>query len=226
MKINYCLPIIKTEKSEVKSEIGKNINEFEYLEVWLDYVEDIDEKFVIELSESLGGKLILLFRRQNLEKVKMPKDERCSIINLLNEKSVFLDLDIFDQKEELEFIKNNNLEIKKIVSYHSYEKTPVNEQIHEIIDTMNTYNPEIVKIATMCNSEADALGLLQLQLVLKEKKIKHIISGMGDYGKITKIFGTIWGNEMVFCPAKQDEASAPGQLTKRQLENIFKKLGA
>lgn len=47
---------------------------------------------------------------------------------------------------------------------------------------------------------------------------------MGEFGIITRIFGTIWGNEMIFAPKSIEGASAPGQLTKKQLEDIFKAL--
>ena len=49
---------------------------------------------------------------------------------------------------------------------------------------------------------------------------------MGEFGTITRIFGTLWGNEMIYAPKEKKNASAPGQLTKIQLETIFKELTA
>jgi 3-dehydroquinate dehydratase len=56
---------------------------------------------------------------------------------------------------------------------------------------------------------------------LKKENKRCIILGMGEHGMITRIFGTLWGNEMVFAPQTKSEASAPGQLTKQQLATIF-----
>ena len=47
---------------------------------------------------------------------------------------------------------------------------------------------------------------------------------MGEFGVVSRVFGALWGNEMTFAPAVKTEQSAPGQLTRSQLENIFKEL--
>lgn len=224
MKINYCLPIIKNSKEKVLQEILQNIGSFDFFEVWVDYVENIDEKFIQNLIEKIGEKLIIVFRRQNIEELKMNKEKRLKIISLLKNSQAFLDLDIFGQKDELDYIKNNKEEVKTIVSYHNHQETPNDSKLEEIIDTMKIYDPEIFKIATKCNSSKDALRLLRLLLAMKEKDVKAIVLGMGKLGVITRIFGTIWGNEMIFTPLHVTESSAPGQLTKEQLETIFKVL--
>lgn len=224
MNKKYCLPIIKNKKSEVLEVIHSNIADYSYFEIWLDYIGDLDETFIKELMELLQEKLILLFRRQNLEKVKMELEKRIRVISLLENSESLIDLDVFDQKDELEHIKNTQLEVKTIVSYHDYEKTPENEKLKEIIDTMNKYKPTVYKIATMCTKEIDSLRLLYMLLELKERNLKYIVLGMGEFGMITRIFGTQWGNEMIFAPKVATEQSAPGQLTKNQLETIFKEL--
>ncbi len=224
MNKKYCLPIFKSKKEEVLEVIRSNIAEYSYFEVWLDYIDDLDETFIKELMELLQEKLILLFRRQNLEKVKLELEKRIRVISLLGNSESLIDLDVFDQKDELEYIKNAQLEIKTIVSYHDYEKTPESEKLKEILDTMNKYKPTIYKVSTMCTKEIDALRLLQFLLELKERNLKYIVLGMGKSGMITRIFGTLWGNEMIFAPRVAIEQSAPGQLTRDQLEAIFKEL--
>lgn len=221
MKIKYCLPVIKDTKEEVLQEILQNLEHYDFFEVWIDYIENMDEKFVQDLIDKIGEKLIVVFRRQNLEELKMNKDERLKIISLLKNSQTLLDLDIFGQKEELDYIKNNYLEVKTVVSYHNYQETPVDSELKEIIDTMKIHDPEIFKIATKCNNPKDALRLLGLLLAMKEKDVKGIVLGMGEFGIITRIFGTIWGNEMIFAPKIKDLSSAPGQLTREQLETIF-----
>jgi len=224
MNNKYCLPIIKSKKKEVLEVIHLNMADYSYFEVWLDYIDDLDETFIKQLMELLQEKLILLFRRQNLEKVKMELEKRLKVISLLESSESLIDLDVFDQKDELEHIKNAQLEVKTIASYHDYEKTPENEKLKEIIDTMNKYKPTVYKIATMCTKEIDALRLLQFLLELKERNLKYIVLGMGEFGMITRIFGTLWGNEMIFAPKVAIEQSAPRQLTRDQLESIFKEL--
>lgn len=224
MKNKYCLPIIKTKKEEVLKIIHSSIANYTYFEVWLDYIDNLDSLFIEELVKLLDKRLILLFRRQNLEKVKIDLDKRLEIISLLNNSQSLIDLDIFDQKEELNYIAKDQLKIKLIVSYHDYQQTPRNEKLKEIVGIMNKYKPTIYKIATICNSQKDALRLLQLLLEFKEKNLKYIVLGMEKFGEITRIYGTIWGNEMIFAPQKNIDQSALGQLTRDQLQTIFKEL--
>lgn len=222
--MKYCLPIIKNSKEDVLQEVWQNMENYDFFEVWLDYIEDIDEAFIENLQEQLMERLVVVFRRQNLEGAKINLKDRFKIISLFKNSQSMLDLDIFRQKEDLDYIKNNNLVIKTIVSYHNYQETPEDGKLKEIIDTMKIYEPTIFKISTKCNNPKDALRLLGLLLAMQEKGIKAIILGMGEMGVITRIFGTIWGNEMIFAPLHVAESSALGQLTKGQLETIFREL--
>lgn len=220
MKINYCLPIIKKNKNEILEIIEKNISEYQFFEVWLDYVEELDEAFLTKITNQLQNKLIVLFRRQNFETMTMDMQQRFDYISLISNSESFLDLDI-SQKYELDHIVKNEMSIKLIVSYHNYSETPPSDELSEIIDKMNEYKPEIYKVSTLCQNENDALRLLRIQTKLKEQNKKHIVLGMGEFGTITRVYGTLWGNEMIFAPKTREETSAPGQLTKSDLEKIF-----
>jgi len=218
MKINYCLPILKNSKQEVLNKIQNNLNKYEYFEVWLDYIEDIDNIFVNEIVNILENKLILLFQRGTTKKRGIIKEKKLEILDLLDNKNCYLDLDI-SEKEELEYLKKKKLNIKKIISYHNYEETPVN--LPEVIKKMETFHPKIYKIATKCINETDALKLLLVQQNFRTQNKSHIILGMGEFGTITRVYGTLWGNELIYAPIQKEEASAPGQLTKHELEKLF-----
>jgi 3-dehydroquinate dehydratase type I len=219
MKINYCLPIIKQSKEEVLEVIKKNRNEYEYLEVWLDPIKDIDTVFVDKLIYMLQDKLIVLFHRGNKYKTTISAEKKWEIIDILDRSKSFIDLDI-SEKEELAIVKKLN--IKTIISYNNYDETPVN--LSDILKKMDTLKPDIYKIATMCQNETDALKLLLFQQNLKVQNKRHIVLGMGEFGTITRVYGTLWGNELIYAPKTKQEQSALGQLTKENLEEIFKQL--
>lgn len=222
VKIKYCLPIIKKTKREALKAL--NIKGYDYYEIWLDYIKDLDNDFITSVSKKYKGKLIFVFRRQNLEKIKLSFEKRLEMISLLSKFNVFLDLDFLTQYEELEFVKQKNLGIKLILSFHNYKETPSLDHLKNLINKMKRYIPEILKVSTFCKTEIDALNLLNLILMFKEQKLKYIVLGIGEKGFITRIFGTIWGNEIIFAPKTLSEKSAPGQLTKKQLEDIFSKI--
>jgi len=220
MKINYCLPVIKENKAEILNLISEQKNNYQYFEIWIDYVEDVDKIFIGELLTILENKLIILFRRKNLETILIDIQKRFDIIELLNGTGAYVDLDV-TQKAELEYIKDNYIKVNTIVSYHNYQLTPSDDELLHVIKKMEQYLPKIYKVATMCNDENDALRLLQLQQMMKKETKEHIILGMGKFGTITRVFGTLWGNEMIFSPISTEENSAPGQLTKPEMEKIF-----
>jgi 3-dehydroquinate dehydratase type I len=221
-QIPYCLPVIQSSKALVLSMIQNNLTDYTFFEVWLDYIEDLDQQMVQDLIDSLEGRLVLVFRRLNLEPVQMKKEQTMAVLSYLAETDVLVDLDIDDQKEMLSELKKTGFSLKTIISYHNYTKTPELSELQEIVAFIEDEHPTIIKIATLCQDETDAVRLLDLLGTLKKKKKKYIILGMGQYGAATRIFATLWGNEMIFAPANDSEESAPGQLTREKLETIFK----
>lgn len=229
MEINYCLPIIKNNKEKVLEMINQNLSDYSYFEIWLDYVEDLDTDFLDFLISNHEERIIFVLRRQKLEDMsktlvsakKVSLDRRQKIIwQVANTKS-YLDLDIKTQEDELNYIIEKNLKPNLILSFHDYENTPPYPALIDLLEDMEKYNPSIYKFSTFCNSEIDAVKLLNLLIHLKDKGVKFIVLGMGKEGLVTRIFGSLWGNEMIFAPKSLEEKSAEGQLTKDQLERIF-----
>lgn len=222
MKINYCLPIIKDSKKEILKSL--KIKGFNFYEVWLDYIKDLDEKFVASLAKKFKGKIIFVFRRKNLEPIRLTMDKMQNLISLLLKFDVFLDLDFLTQHEELEFLRKNHTKAKLILSYHNYKETPSLDYLENLINKMKRYHPDILKVSTFCQREEDSLNLLNLLLRLRGQRLKYIVLGMSGVGLITRIFGTIWGNEMSFTPQDLKERSAEGQITKEQLQLILREI--
>lgn len=221
-KIKYCLPIIKSKSSQVTSLIKETQDQFDYFEIWLDYIQDLKLDFINNLKNQFGNKLIFLFRRQNLETPKMDFKKRKDIMDAISKTDCFLDLDI-SQKKELVYLKKN-FQTKLVLSYHNYNETPDDEKLKEIISLMKINNPDIYKISTFCKSDSDAIHLIDLLSKLKEDNLKCIVLGIGQNGIITRIAGALLGNEINFAPLSPEDKSASGQLTKPQLENILKKI--
>ncbi len=227
--VRYCLPIIKKTKEEVVNTIREN-SDYDFFEVWLSYIEDLDTDFVWKISEEFNGKIIFLFRKLELEKSNLKREDREKIIKLLENSENFLDLDINDQKEELEFVKKNKSGNKLIVSYHNYEETPSLKELEKIVEQIDSgsqtvqNDSRIFKVCTFCKDKEDSIKLITLLLKLKEEGLKYIVLGMGKEGVVTRVFGAIFGNEMNFAPDNLEEKSADGQLTRNQLENVLKEL--
>lgn len=216
----YCLPIIKETKEEVLALISEN-PDYDYYEIWLSYIKDLDMDFIWKLSDQYNGKLVFLFRKQNLEKSEIEKEFREKIIKLLERSENYLDFDINDGSWGLDFVKAEKLNNKIIASFHNYETTPDETELNIVVKDMERYKPEIYKFSTLCKYPQDSLKLLTLLLKLKEDKKKFLVFGMGDEGRMVRIYGALWGNEFNFAPVSEDEKSAPGQMTIIDMEKII-----
>lgn len=221
----YCLPIIKSSRAEVEEALKKNINRFRYAEVWLDYVEDIDPGFAASLVGHYPNRLVMVFRRRNLGAMKLDADTRFKIMSTLARKQVLVDMDITVQSDDISRVQANRISLKSILSYHNFSQTPSDTVLRSIVSRMKGYNAHIVKVATHCTTQRDALRLLSLLIDLRESGQRSIILGMGKHGVITRVFGSVWGNEMAFAPIDAAQRSAAGQLTVDKLDSIMQALG-
>ncbi|MDE2590953.1 MAG: type I 3-dehydroquinate dehydratase [Patescibacteria group bacterium] len=224
MKAKICLPIIKTTIKDVEEMIEANRENYDMFEVWIDHLnESFPEilKLIRELSQKLGNRFLVVFRRRNGESIHIPLENRLRIITQLATTNTFFDIDIEKQKNDLEEISRLRLRPNMILSFHDFEKTPRTSTLVKIVDNMHMYHPSIYKIATYCQTEKQAIALLHLLLDMKEQGKRCVIIGMGQKGIITRIFGTLWGNEIAFVPENTAGLSAPGQLNRKQMEDIF-----
>jgi 3-dehydroquinate dehydratase-1 len=221
----YCLPIIKPTRAEVEEVLKKNINKFRYAEVWLDYIEDIDPGFAASLVGQYPNRLVMVFRRRNLGAMKINPETRFKIINTLSRKQVLVDMDITVQADDISRLQAARIPVKSILSYHNFSQTPSDTVLRSIVSRMKGWNAHIIKIATHCTTQRDALRLLSLLIDLRESGNKSIILGMGKHGVITRVFGSVWGNEMAFAPIEAASRSAAGQITVDKLDSIMQALG-
>lgn len=221
----YCLPILGGSRVEVLRTIESELQRYARFEIWLDYITDLDDAFIEHLIALYGERLIVLFRRLQLAPIQLPIERRLAIIDAIAGHRALLDLDLRTQSVELEHTSELTRPLQLIASYHNYESTPSEAELHKLLAQMDRYKPAIKKIATSCNSEDDALRLLSLLLELRRTGQRSIVLGMGRHGLPVRVFGSIWGNALMFAPATHESATAPGQLTRDEYERIFALLG-
>lgn len=197
-------------------------------EVWLDYLQGDVQDLVKQLLKTHRTRVIFLFRRLQLEESRMHADLAERLIAQIAHEGGWLDLDVHAQARELTYFRRAQEEktarARLIASYHNYQATPPLAQLEKIVESMRAFEPEVYKLATFCRTKQDALDLLTLLNLMQEQGMNAIVLGMGAHGLATRIIGTIWGNYLCFAPESADTASAPGQLTYDQMQNILNTL--
>ncbi|HTA27276.1 MAG TPA: type I 3-dehydroquinate dehydratase [Bacteroidia bacterium] len=107
-----------------------------------------------------------------------------------------------------------------LISYHNNKGTPILAELVELLKYMRTFNPAIMKIATMVKDKMDVPILASL-LRKRKKDEKLIVIGMGKKGEITRLTFPPAGSYIAYVTMKGEKNMAPGMLTEKDLQPMF-----
>ena len=108
-----------------------------------------------------------------------------------------------------------------IISYHNFEQAPGRNQLEAMLLRCYERGGAIAKIAVQVNHIQDVRNLLSLY----DRPGKKVVIGMGDIGRITRVMGSYLGAEFTFASLDKKDETAPGQLSIKQLIDIYKVIG-
>jgi len=191
----------------------------DYIELRTDTIAALTTQRVHTLKQKTKKGTIFTCRKQS-EGGSFSQDEttrRQLLQEAINVKFEYVDIEL-STIEEHEYLRNKSVSI--ILSYHKFAHTRDYWDLTHIIDTMKSYHPDIVKIATMVEKDTDTAVLLKL-LTNKLPNEKRIVIGMGERGKITRILGPLLGSYVTFATTPYSQ-SAPGQIELAKLQTLYK----
>ena len=145
---------------------------------------------LVSMPESLPAKPLLMTFKGN--SVKLPEDFRGIVDN-----------------GEIPFVKDG---VESLCSYHNFLDTPDGS---DIFDTLNSFDSDIVK-GVFTPHDLNDLNTIRNVAVSMTKR--HVIFGMQELGKITRIRQDILGNEFTF--AHSGKPTAPGQLSVSEMRKL------
>ena len=152
---------------------------------------------------------------------KMPVEKRKKLLlAAIGAGAAFVDIEVDtpdDYKQEI-VEKANVKGCEVIVSFHDYEKTPVREELEQIIGWCFNSGADVAKIACKVNKKEDAARLLGLL----DNERELIVIGMGDEGKIVRIVAPLLGSKIAYVSMCKGKESARGQMTTEEMEKATK----
>lgn len=223
-QVAYCLPLRVRYWAQVFDAVREHSTTFTAFEVWLDYIEDLQTHLVSDLALRLPERVIYTMRRPAGELPFYPWEKRAKILTEIGVRKAYVDLDIDVEQQALDFVRAQSLRMPLIASYHNYESTPNREELEALVARAQSYKPDVVKVATLCNSTSDALLLLELQSNLRRSGQRAIVTGMGIHGRIVRLVGALGANEFTFAPNDTKSATAPGQIAMAEFDVLLSKL--
>jgi 3-dehydroquinate dehydratase type I len=111
---------------------------------------------------------------------------------------------------------------KRIASWHDFTGTPPAELLQLKLSECMADAPAIVKIVTLALDPADNLRLLALIPQARQMGLEITAFCMGEKGKFGRIAAHLLGAAISYASLEGGEASAPGQLTARQMREILR----
>jgi len=106
---------------------------------------------------------------------------------------------------------------KVIISYHDFNKTPLANELEEIVKWCFDSKCDIAKICCQANSSEECARLLSLY----SYGYPIISIGMGEIGKITRIASLLLGAPFTYASIDADKKTAPGQIDSKKFKEIL-----
>lgn len=234
-----CIPITDVARDEIIAHAKEFANTPAELVEWrIDFFEGSEEEIVCiveELKQILAEKQLIVTLRTEEEGGESNGSRfdypTCLLEIVKTGVPDYVDVEI---RRDTEMVKRIIASAKKsstkvIGSYHDFEKTPMHDEIIATLEEAMKLGADIGKFACMPSSDenqgkADAEMLLKATEDMKKRYPEYpiITMSMGEHGKVTRLYGGLYGSEVTFgCVGVP---SAPGQIELEQMKEVFDKL--
>ncbi|MFA4917404.1 MAG: type I 3-dehydroquinate dehydratase [Syntrophales bacterium] len=126
------------------------------------------------------------------------------------------------RRELLSAIGDYNNRTQPIISHHDFGKTPSTRRLKELFHESVKAGASVVKIVTFARSPEDNLRVLDLIPYARKSKRSIVAFCMGEEGRISRILAPLLGSFLTFASLSKGAESAAGQLTIREIREIYK----
>jgi 3-dehydroquinate dehydratase type I len=110
---------------------------------------------------------------------------------------------------------------KVILSYHDFQRTPTNEEMVGIYNTIKSYGGDYCKIVGTANAISDNLAYLNFLSL----HLGNIAFGMGKAGILSRILCPLIGGAWTYASLTEEAEVALGQIPYDRLREIYRIMG-
>ena len=138
--------------------------------------------------------------------------------------SDFIDLELSSPRRYLYNLLEKKKKTQIILSFHEFRHTPSIIELKRTLDRMLQFEADILKIVTYARTIEDNLHTLLLILHGKQRRKRILAFCMGEKGKISRLISPLLGAPWTYASLTGHKKSASGQLTVKQMREVFKSL--
>ncbi len=230
MDTKICVPVMGETKEKLISQVETVIKmNPDLMEVRADYLEDISEKSLLNILKEVKEKayntpIIFTFRTKTEGGEKdISYDEYLAFCKVGADICDYIDIEMMHFIDNVkELVQVVHQKGKKVIgSNHHFDKTPSNDDIENIMKSMEKAGADVCKIAVMPNQKKDVERFINISAKLNnEISVPIITMSMGELGAVTRICTNKTGSAVTFAAGV--DASAPGQINIEVLRELLK----
>jgi 3-dehydroquinate dehydratase type I len=110
-----------------------------------------------------------------------------------------------------------------LISSHDWEGTASLAKLSSIVRRQKAAGADICKIVTTATKFSD--NLIVLELLYRYRDMPLVSFAMGKDGRLSRVLSPLAGGYFTYAALEADSISAPGQMTVRELADIFRMVG-
>ncbi len=218
-----CIPIVETTVEKALIAV-KEVNRWaDLIELRADYLEKIK---LLPLLENRQKPFIVTHRRKEEGgKFKGAERKRVSVLQeAIDLGADYVDVELATESSVLQDLIRNRRGTRVILSFHDFRRTPSQRELQRLFGQMVRLGADVIKMVSFARSWEDNLTILSLIPLAKARKQEIVAFCMGKKGKISRLFSPFLGAAWTYASLNRVKASAPGQLTIRELKDIWEQM--
>jgi 3-dehydroquinate dehydratase type I len=164
-------------------------------------------------------------RKEEGGKYKGEERKRLSVLQEAIDLSAdYIDVELATERSSLQDLIRSKKGTQVILSSHDFRGTPCQKELQRLFDQMVRLGADVIKIVSFAQSCEDNLTILSLIPFAKARKQEIVAFCMGEKGKVSRLLSPFLGAAWTYASLNKGKASAPGQLTIREMKNIWEQM--
>ena len=218
-----CIPIVETTVEKALVAIKEANRWADLIELRADFLKRV--KLALLLENRQKPMIVTHRRKEEGGKYKGRERKRLSVLQeAIDLGADYIDVELASEKSSLQGLIRNKEGTQVILSFHDFRRTPSAKELQSLFGQMVRLGADVIKIVSFAGSWEDNLSILSLIPFAKARRRKIVAFCMGEKGKISRLFSPFLGAAWTYASLSRGKASAPGQLTVKEMKEIWKML--
>lgn len=224
MKSLHCLPFQTHSMDELEHRLKEEASQADVLEIWLDGIADLRLAEIFFETEKLKKPFLFVNKApcEGGDFLGTPEERVETLIETFRRGAAYVDVALSTPTPLIRrLVKAKPSEARLILSYHNFKETPPLATLRSLLRAARRKGADLVKVATFVHHTEENVTLFELTRWALGEKIPIITVGMGEAGKLSRIVCPLLGSALYYASLRRDQSTAPGQLTKAELETAW-----